>query len=393
MRQRLVGGPYPITAYSAGNALGASILELVAALESGRSGLAPCRFDIPFKTSTGALPDKLPALPRSLAEYDTRVSRIAHLAYDGVAVAVASAVRRHGRGRVATLVGTSTGGILETERALDHYAAHGSLPAGFDLHRQHAFDGLLEVVGRLAGARGPAWVVSTACSSSAKVLGSARRLLSTGMADAVLVCGADSLCNTTIRGFGSLQALSEHPCRPFCAQRNGTSIGEGAAFMLVEREGEGRARLLGVGESSDAHHMSHPHPEGQGAQAAMVEALAQAGLDSADVDHVNAHGTATVANDVIEAAAIQRVFGQGVPVASTKGYTGHLLGAAGLTEAVFAVVAIEHGLVPASLGAGPVDPDIHLDIVQATRRQRVRCVMSNSFAFGGSNAAVLFGAA
>jgi 3-oxoacyl-[acyl-carrier-protein] synthase-1 len=392
MSHSWAGGPYPITAYSAGNALGASIAELVDALESGRSGLAPCRLDLPFTTSTGALPDALPALPRSLEDHDSRVSRIAHLAYDGVAVAVASAVRRYGRDRVAALVGTSTGGILETERALDHHAVHGSLPAGFHLRRQHAFDGLLEVVAGLAGARGPAWVVSTACSSSAKVLGSARRLLATGMADAVLVCGADSLCETTLRGFGSLQALSEHPCRPFSARRDGISIGEGAAFMLVEREGEGRARLLGVGESSDAHHMSHPHPEGLGAEAAMVEALVQAGVDGAAVDHVNAHGTATVANDVIEAAAIQRVFGQGISVASTKGYTGHLLGAAGLTEAVFAVLAIEHGVVPASLGAGPVDPAVHLDIVLAPRRQRVRCVMSNSFAFGGSNAALLFGA-
>jgi 3-oxoacyl-[acyl-carrier-protein] synthase-1 len=392
MTHRAAGRPYPITAYSAGNALGASTAEMVAAFEGGRSGLAPCRLDVPFRTATGALPDALPALPRSLSAFDTRVSRIAHLAYDGVAAAVAAAVRRHGRDRVATLVGTSTGGILETEQALARHAVLGSLPAGFQLHRQHAFDGLLEVVCRLAGAHGPAWVVSTACSSSAKVLGSARRLIATGMADAVLVGGADSLCHTTVRGFGSLQALSEHPCRPFSARRDGISIGEGAAFMLVERDGEGRACLLGVGESSDAHHMSHPHPEGLGAQAAMVEALAQAGLGSAGVDHVNAHGTGTAANDVIEAAAIQRVFGSDVPVASTKGYTGHLLGAAGLTEAVFAVLAIEHGLVPASLGADPVDPAVHVDVVRATRRLRVRHVLSNSFAFGGSNAAVLFGA-
>lgn len=392
MTHRAASRPYPITAYAVGNALGVNGADVVAALENGQSGLAPCRFNIPFSTATGALPAELPALPRSLADHDSRVSRIAHLAYDGVAAAVASAVRRHGRSRVATLVGTSTGGILETELALEHNAVHGRLPAGFHLHRQHAFDGLLEVVCRLAGARGPAWVVSTACSSSAKVLGSARRLIATGMADAVLVGGADSLCDTTIRGFGSLQALSEHPCRPFSARRDGTSIGEGAAFMLVERDGEARARLLGVGESSDAHHMSHPHPEGVGAQAAMAGALVQAGLDGADVDHVNAHGTATLANDVIEAAAIHRVVGPNVPVTSTKGYTGHLLGAAGITEAVFAVIAIEHGFVPACLGADPIDPAVQVDVVLETRRLRVRHVLSNSFAFGGSNAAVLFGA-
>lgn len=392
MSERAAIRPFPITAYAAANALGAGMVDMVAALEGGRSGLAPCRLDIPFRTATGALPDLLPALPGALADHDTRVCRIAQLAYDGVAASVASAVRRHGRDRVATVLGTSTGGILETERALEHHAAHGRLPEGFHLRRQHAFDGLLEVVLHLAGAGGPSWIVSTACSSSAKVLGSARRLLAAGLADAVLVGGADSLCHTTLRGFGSLQALSERPCRPFSSARDGTSIGEGAAFMLLERDGEGPARLLGVGESSDAHHMSHPRPDGEGAEAAMVEALAQAGLSGAEVDHVNAHGTATPANDVIEARAIHRVVGPGVPVTSTKGYTGHMLGAAGITEAVFAVLAIEHGFVPACLGADPVDPAVELDVVRATRRLRIRNVLSNSFAFGGSNAAVLLGA-
>jgi 3-oxoacyl-[acyl-carrier-protein] synthase-1 len=235
-------------------------------------------------------------------------------------------------------------------------------------------------------------VVSTACSSSAKVFGTARRLLQAGMADAVLVGGADSLCLTTLRGFGSLQALSARPCRPFAAQRDGTSIGEGAAFMLLERQGDGPALLLGVGESSDAHHMSHPHPEGVGAQAAMVGALAMAGLDGSAVDYVNAHGTATPANDAVEARAIQRVVGTRVAVASTKGYTGHLLGAAGITEAVFAVMAIERSFVPESLGAAPLDPAVEVEVVRAVRRMPVRHVLSNSFAFGGSNASVVFGA-
>ena len=143
------------------------------------------------------------------------------------------------------------------------------------------------------GASGPAYVVSTACSSSGKVLASARRLIASGLADAVLAGGVDTLCQTTLRGFESLQALSRGPCRPFSADRDGLSIGEGGAFLLVEREGVGRVLLRGVGESSDAFHMSHPHPEGLGARLAMEAALRQAGIDGDAVDHVNAHGTGT----------------------------------------------------------------------------------------------------
>jgi len=247
-------------------------------------------------------------------------------------------------------------------------------------------------VKRATGAGGPGYAVSTACSSSGKVLGSARRLLRAGLADAVLVGGADSLCRTTLCGFHSLEVLSKTPCRPFCAGRDGTTIGEGAAFLLLEREGDGPARLLGVGESCDAHHMSHPHPEGLGAEAAMAGALAQAGLAPHEVDHVNAHGTATQLNDAAESKAIFRLFGDRVPVASTKGYTGHLLGAAAATEAVFAVAAIEQGWIPASLGCDPQDPALAVSLCRERRERRCRAVLSNSFAFGGSNVAVLFGA-
>jgi 3-oxoacyl-[acyl-carrier-protein] synthase-1 len=384
--------PCAVIAYSVGNALGVTSGEVAGALEAGRTGLASCRLDVPFETATGAMPDTLPRLPATLAGWDSRVGRMATLVFQGLAAQVERAVRRWGADRVAVILGTSTGGILETEHALHELSTRGHLPEGFDLRRQHAFHGLLDVVRHVAGARGPSWVVSTACSSSAKVFGTARRLLQAGMADAVLVGGADSLCLTTLRGFGSLQALSARPCRPFAAQRDGTSIGEGAAFMLLERQGDGPALLLGVGESSDAHHMSHPHPEGVGAQAAMVGALAMAGLDGSAVDYVNAHGTATPANDAVEARAIQRVVGTRVAVASTKGYTGHLLGAAGITEAVFAVMAIERSFVPESLGAAPLDPAVEVEVVRAVRRMPVRHVLSNSFAFGGSNASVVFGA-
>jgi 3-oxoacyl-[acyl-carrier-protein] synthase-1 len=385
-------GAFPITGYAVGNALGATTRDVAAALAAGRSGLAPCRLDVPFETACGHFAGALEPLSGSLAAYDSRLARLALAVLEGAADAVARAVRRWGRDRVALVLGTSTGGILETEGAHDAFVRSGRVPASFDLERQHAFDALVEVVRRRTGAGGPGYVVSTACSSSGKVLASARRLLAAGLADAVLVGGADTLCQTTLRGFASLEALSRTPCRPFSAARDGTSIGEGAAFLLVEREGDG-PRLLGVGESSDAHHMSHPHPEGLGARLAMQAALDEAGLPASAVDHVNAHGTATPANDAVEAGAIAALLGPRVPVVSTKGYTGHLLGAAGATEAVFAVLAVERALVPASLGAEPLDPAVGVNVCAAPPAGPFRHVLSNSFGFGGSNASVLVGAA
>jgi 3-oxoacyl-[acyl-carrier-protein] synthase I len=383
---------HPITAYAAANGLGVDTAAVLAALRSGRSGLAPCRLPLPFETACGALPDELPPPPPSLRAYDSRLCRLALLTLDGLAGAVARAVRRYGAGRVAIAVGTSTGGVRETEVAHALWTRTGSLPPGFDFERQHMFHALAELLRAATGADGPAFTISTACSSSGKVFGSARRLLSAGLADAVLVGGVDTLCQMTLRGFGALQALSARPCRPFAAGRDGISIGEGGALALVEREGEGPVRLLGVGESSDAYHMSHPHPEGLGARLAMEGALAQAGVLAAEVDHVNAHGTGTPANDVIEAQAISAVLGDAVPVSSTKGYTGHTLGAAGATEAVIAALCLEHGFLPASLGAEPLDPAVRASICTAGAVRPVRTVLSNSFAFGGSNVSLLLGA-
>lgn len=384
---------YPVTAFTIGNALGARTQEVIAALFAGVSGLRPCPLNIPFQTACGAFAGELEPPPPQLAKLDSRLTRLALAVLEGIAAPVERAVRRWGAERVAVVVGTSTGGVAESERAFVAHGRTGRLPTGFVFDRQHAFHGFLDGVRWRLGARGPAYVVSTACSSSGKVLASARRLIDAGLADAVVSGGADTLCQTTVRGFGTLEALSREPCRPFSALRNGTSIGEGAAFMLLEREGEGEVRLLGVGESSDAHHMSHPHPEGAGARLAMAEALRQAGLEPGAVDHVNAHGTATVANDVIEAKAIADLLGTKVPVCSTKGYTGHLLGAAGMTEAVFAAVSIARGFVPASLGAEPLDPAVAIDVCLRPRTARVRVALSNSFAFGGSNVSVLLGAA
>jgi len=382
-----------ITAYSVGNALGAEAREVARALDAGASGLLPCRLPLPFETMAGHFPDVLEPVPAAFAARDSRIVRMAFAVLDGIAAAVERAIRRYGKDRVAIVLGTSTGGIFDTEAALEAHASAGALPERWSLEKTHAFHAMLDAVQLRTGARGPAYVLSTACSSSGKVLGSARRILAAGLADAVLTGGIDTLCQMTLRGFKSLEILSSRACRPFSAGRDGLSLGEGGAFLLLEREGEGPARLLGVGETSDAHHMSHPHPEGRGAKAAMIEALRQAGLPAEAVDHVNAHGTGTPANDLVEARAIAEVIGPQVAVASTKGYTGHLLGAAGATEAVLAILAMEQGRIPASLGAAPLDPGITIDVCLMPRQRACRVVLSNSFAFGGSNVSVLLGRA
>jgi 3-oxoacyl-[acyl-carrier-protein] synthase-1 len=246
------------------------------------------------------------------------------------------------------------------------------------------------------GLQGPAHVVSTACSSSAKVFAAAERAIRLGVVDAAVVGGVDSLCMTTLYGFKALELTSGEICRPWDAERAGLSIGEAAAFALLERpDGPARAMgwLLGAGESSDGHHMSSPHPEGAGAALAMRAALATAGLQPADVDYLNLHGTATPGNDAAEDKAVAAVFGSGTPCSSTKGYTGHTLGAAGGVEASIALLALEHGLAPPSLNLQTQDPALQAKLLREPLRTELKVVASNSFGFGGSNASLVFGAA
>lgn len=385
--------PVPITAYSLCNAMGMTTAEVARALEDGRSGLGPCPPEIGLagQATVGAMPGPLPALPARLAAYDTRLARIVAVAVAELDGPLARARARWGRDRVAVLLGTSTGGIGESEQAYAHHRVHGALPAGYSVETSHALDATLPVVAALADLAGPAYVLSTACSSSAKVFAAAQRLIHLGVCDAALVGGVDSLCQLTIRGFAGLEVLSAAPCRPFCRDRAGINIGEGAALCLLEREGEGPARLLAVGESSDAYHMTSPHPDGLGARLAMERALQAAGLAPGDVDHINAHGTGTRQNDSAEGAAIAGLFGPGMTVVATKGYTGHQLGAAGATEVAFTVIAIAGGFVPMSVGAAPVDPEIAVRVTTAREAMRTRAAISNSFAFGGSNVSVLVG--
>ena len=240
-------------------------------------------------------------------------------------------------------------------------------------------------------------VVSTACSSSAKVFAAAARMLAAGLIDAALVGGVDSLCLTTLYGFNSLELLSPEPCRPFAAERRGLSIGEAAAFILLQRPADSLnaedVLLLGTGESSDAHHMSSPHPEGLGARLAMAAALQAAGLQASDIDYINLHGTATPSNDAAEGKAVAALFGDRTPCSSTKGATGHTLGAAGGLEAVISALALRHGFLPGGVNTRQVDPGIPIQYLTANRESAPRRVLSNSFGFGGTNCSLVLGRA
>lgn len=243
------------------------------------------------------------------------------------------------------------------------------------------------------GVGGPAWCVSTACSSSAKVFASARRLLDNGLCDAVVVGGADAWTRTVVEGFHALEALSPRLTRPLCADRDGINLGEGAALFVMRREGEADGkRLLGIGESSDAHHLTAPDPEGRGAEASMRAALSDSGLGPQDVDYVNLHGTGTTYNDSMECAAVRRVFGDTTPCSSTKPLTGHCLGAAGAIEAAICLLALERGRGLPPHVAQPADPSIaSFPIPTVGNATPVRTALSNSFAFGGSNASIIIG--
>jgi len=389
--------PLAITASTLTTALGAGRDATLTALRAQRSGLAPVRFqNVPLATWTGEV-DGVDAvlLPDGLADFECRNNRLAWLGLqnDGVLDAVADARARWGAGRIGVFLGTSTSGLLETELAYRRREPDGSLPADFLYGPTQNTYSLAAFVGRALGLTGPSWVVSTACSSSAKVFGVAARMIAAGLIDAAVVGGVDSLCLTTLYGFNSLELLSTDICRPWDGARNGLSIGEAAAFALVERESAApQGWLLGIGESNDGHHMSTPHPEGAGAIAAMRAALADAGLDAAEIDYINLHGTATPTNDLAEDRAVASVFGTQTPSSSTKGATGHTLGAAGGVEALIAMLAIEHGLMPAGLNVQRRDPELLLNYLTDNRAASVRCVLSNSFGFGGSNASLVFGA-
>ena len=394
--------PLWLSHFTATSSIGRGLDQTLDALRQRRAGLAPCAFDtVDLTTFIGEVADvDAMQIPAHLADFDCRNNRLALLGLmqDGFAEAVRAAIAKYGAQRIGVFLGTSTSGILQTELAYRRRdPVTGALPADFIYRTTHNTFSVADFARNYFGLTGPAVVVSSACSSSAKVFSSARRMMAAGLIDAALVGGVDSLCLTTLYGFNSLGLTSEQACRPFDAQRNGISIGEAAAFALLERAPENldadAVLLLGIGESSDAYHMSSPHPDGLGARMAMQDALNMAGLQPSEIDYINLHGTATQSNDAAEGKAVSAVFGSGTPCSSTKGATGHTLGAAGGVEAVICALALQNSLLPAGLNTQHLDPAQSLDYLLENREQPVARTLSNSFGFGGTNCSLIFGRA
>jgi 3-oxoacyl-[acyl-carrier-protein] synthase-1 len=394
--------PLLLAEFTATSCIGQGVAPTLTALVEQRSGLKRCEFEtVKIDTHIGEVPGvDAQRLPKDLQIFNCRNNRLAELGVqqDGFFDAMQAAAARWGRRRVGVFLGTSTAGILQTElayRARD--AVSGALPPSFEYGTTHNSFSVADYLRRRCRLEGPAVVVSSACASSAKVFGSARRMIEAGLIDAALVGGTDSLCLTTLYGFHSLQLSSAAPCRPFDAARDGISIGEAAAFVLLERVPENlhadAVLLYGVGESSDAYHMSAPHPEGLGAKRAMQAALTAASMEPGDIDYINLHGTGTPSNDRSESQAVTSIFGPTTPCSSTKGATGHTLGAAGALEAVISALAIQNGLMPGGVHTTRIDPNLTAHYIKENRRAQVKRVLSNSFGFGGTNCSLIFGRA
>lgn len=347
-----------------------------------------------------AVPGELAPIPAELAEHSTRNNQLLLEAALQIRDEIEQVIQTYGRERIGIVLGTSTSGIDEASRGLAHYIREQHFPAEYD-YRQQELGAPANFLAEWLHVSGPAYVISTACTSSARALMSAQRLLDLGVCDAVLCGGVDSLCKLTLNGFSSLEAMSDERCNPFSANRNGINIGEAAVLFVMSRQpGAGPAiALLGAGASSDAHHISAPEPSGRGALQAMHKALNRAQLQATQIDYLNLHGTATAHNDAMESLAVAALFPEGVACSSTKPLTGHTLGAAGALEAAFCWLSLSAEnsaqALPPHVWDGEADPDLPaLNWVTASTRLSSiapRYLMSNSFAFGGNNVSLIIG--
>ena len=348
----------------------------------------------------GQVPFPLPGVPRPLARHACRNNALSLAALLQIEREISEALAGVTPTRVAVVMGSSTAGIAAAEDAVAASRHDGVLPDEFH-YAQLELGGVAEFVADHVGARGPCYTISTACSSGAKALASARSLLDLGLCDVAIAGGTDSLCRTTAHGFSALKAISDVPSVPFSANRAGFTLGEGSAICVLTRD-TGGIQLVGTGESSDAHHMSAPHPDGAGAEAAMRAALDDAGLTPDRIDYLNLHGTGTPLNDVMEGKAVHRVFADHVPCSSTKPLVGHTLGASGAIEAAFcwlALRALDDGRLPLPPHSwdGIADPDIPpIRLARAHDAATIGAdavVMSNSFGFGGNNCSLILATA
>lgn len=379
------------------NALGSDHVAVFKRLVSADiSGMQPYYSAITDKHFlVGSVDQDLPAMPAHLYQHDTRNNRLVLHCLEQLSAPITQLLAKHPAHRIGVIIGTSTSGIAEGEKALQQHISAGTFPGPFN-YSQIEMSSPASFIKDYFKLKGPAYSISTACSSSGKVFASARSLIDNNICDAVIVGGSDSLCDMTLNGFDSLEAISSELSLPFSANRQGINIGEAAALFIMSRE-PATVALLGVGESSDAHHISAPHPDGQGAAAAMLNALSDAKLAPIAIDYLNLHGTGTELNDLMEGKAVAQVLADSTVVSSTKPLTGHTLGAAGATELAFCwLLLTQHGTpyrYPKHYYDGHYDdkiPPLNLANEQ-TRNQPLRVTMSNSFAFGGNNVSVILG--
>jgi 3-oxoacyl-[acyl-carrier-protein] synthase-1 len=375
------------------NALGAGVAGVRRGLYAGstagmreRDGYIPGR-----KVHVGEVTAELPPVADGFKAYASRNNQLLQAALGQIKPELDAALARYGAGRIGVVLGTSTAGILEGERAVAEGRESGRFPASYD-YRQQEIGSPAEYLRRACSLGGPAWTVSTACTSSAKALASARRLLNADLCDAVVVGGVDTLCRLTLNGFGALESVSKGLCNPMSKGRDGINVGEAAALFVMSRE-PGPVAVLGIGESSDAHHISAPDPEGRGAELAMRQALKD--VEAESVDYLNLHGTATPLNDMMESHAVARVLGTEIPCSSTKPLVGHTLGAAGATETAFCwmlLTEVGPAPLPPHVWDGEADPALApIRLSKPGETARCRIVASNSFAFGGNNVCVVLG--
>lgn len=378
------------------NSLGSGKMKVLDKLLQGdQTGMQPCGPLLTGRSGVvGRVTQAMDDLPEEFAEFDCRNNQLLAAAVSQIDGAINDLKSSYGAHRMAVLIGTSTSGIASAEAAMATLRETGQMPAGYH-YRQQEIGTAAEFLARYLGIEGPRYTVSTACSSSAKALGSAERLLDANLCDAVIVGGCDSLCELTINGFDALEAMSDKVCNPFSANRDGINIGEGAALFLMTRT-EAPIRLAGVGESSDAYHVSAPEPSGKGAELAIRAALAAAEIEARQIAYVNLHGTATIKNDEMESRVIERVFGPEMPCSSTKSQIGHTLGAAGAQEVGLCWLLLNDlnatRRLPQHLWDGLADADLpSIGLTGEDVQWERGLFMSNSFAFGGSNVSVVLG--
>ena len=387
-----------VSSYTATSALGHGIDSIQESISSKRSGLRHNDLDnCDLDTWIGRVRSvESVVLPSHLVHLHSRNNQLAWLGLqqDGFLTVLDQLVDQLGADRIGVVMGTSTSSIGRTEEAYAGMDTSGKMPGAYDQPEVHNLHSQGIFVSRATGLKGPSMTISTACSSSAKVFASAARWIKYGLVDAVLVGGVDSLCLSVLYGFNSLELLSSHPCRPFDELRNGISIGEAAGFAILTKEHlapRAEFALLGYGESSDAYHMSHPHPDGKGAVLAIDQALERSKLASTAIDYINLHGTASKANDLIETHALAQRFSTKTLASSTKGWTGHTLGTAGILEAIITLEAMKYDTAPGTLNCEKPDPEFKFPILKQNTKKTIRHAMTNSFGFGGNNAALIFG--